>query len=131
MLETKIPKVKGKRAPMFQPGNKHAVGKGRPTKAKEKAYVEAIASVVPLETFKTDVIGPQLEAAQKGDFSAAKFLTEQLAGKPVQRVVVEGGGLEALANLQALVKSMGGTVENEVRSGEEGIADEGEESSLQ
>lgn len=114
MLEREIPKEKKGERKVFQPGNKFAVGKGRPTKAKEKAYVEAIKEIVPLEKFKASVIGPQLEAAASGDFSAAKFLTEQLAGKPVQRVIVEGGGLESLKNLQELVKSMGGTVEREV-----------------
>lgn len=85
----------------FLPGG--SGGPGRPPKEREIRYYQILMTTVSFEDWK-EIVEKARDQAKRGDFSARKWLSEYLVGKPDEnlnlngiRIIVEHVGEEDLS----------------------------------
>lgn len=81
-------------------------GPGRPKKATEAEYLEAIGRGVPLDLFET-ASAKMGKLAAAGDVQAYNAIKAHLAGLPVQKLQLTTNEVSLLSELLDLMKSKG------------------------
>lgn len=82
----------------FTPGRQAAPGPGRPSRASERAYLEAMISVVSLDDWKA-ITRRAVSEAKKGNGYARQWLSEYLIGKPPTIIDLRAADAKLLAEL--------------------------------
>lgn len=90
----------------FKPGHKALPGGGRPKRATEAAYLEAMNAAVSVKDWQ-DATKAMLAAAKKGDATAYNTLAKYLAGQPVQKLQLSPMESALLGDMVEALKAAG------------------------
>jgi hypothetical protein len=80
----------------FQPGNKAALGRGRPRKETETAYMKAINDALPPHKLALLILELLDTPGWRAKAFAVELALHYTIGKPVQRIETQSSGLQEI-----------------------------------
>lgn len=89
---------------LFAPGNK--LGKGRPARAVEQEYINAVIDGVSMPQWKK-IVKKAVTDAVAGDWRARQWLSDYLIGKPPTILDIRAGEAQLLAQILDAMKGQG------------------------
>lgn len=89
---------------LFAPGNK--LGRGRPARAVEQEYINAVIGGVSMAQWKK-IVKKAVADAVDGDWRARQWLSEYLIGKPPTILDIRAGEAKLLSQILDILQGQG------------------------